>query len=441
MAAEDTPVYQFGSFRLEVRERRLLYDRRAIPLTTKVFDTLSVLLERPGRLFTKDELMQRIWPDAIVEENNLSHNISVLRRVLAEQPGGERFIETVPRVGYRFAGDVTQLGSFISPPPSAAVPVSAQTLRQEIRFCTSGDGTRIAYSKVGTGTPLAKTANWLSHIEYEWDSPVWKHWMREISQRHALVRWDERGCGLSDWTVDDVSLDAFVRDQETVVDELGLDRFALLGISQGGAVAIAYAARHPERVSHLILCGAYTCGWRHRAGPREVEERTAILNLTRLGWGQNNPAFRQLFTMRFIPDAGASEADWFSELQRVSTSAENAARLMDTFSRLDVRPLLADITVPTLIAHARHDGVVPFDEGRALAAGIRGSTFVPLASRNHLLLEHEPAWPTLMRALGDFLGWPADGGSASTTTDGEAAPRLAAGGAVPEVFKKNFRRG
>ena len=412
MATDEAPVYQFGNFRLEVRERRLLHNGRPIPLTTKVFETLRVLLERSGRLFTKDELMQRLWPDAVVEENNLNHNISVLRRALGEQPGGPRFIETVPRVGYRFVADVKQSGFATSPPPDdppGAPGVSARTLRQEIRFCTSGDGTRIAYSMVGTGPPLAKTANWLSHIEYEWDSPVWKHWVSEISQRHSLVRWDERGCGLSDWTVDELSLDAWVRDQETVVNALGLGRFALLGISQGGAVAIAYAARHPERVSHLILCGAYTCGWRHRADPRDLEARTALLNLTRLGWGQNNPAFRQLFTTRFIPDAGAAEMEWFNDLQRVSTSPENAARLMDAFSRLDVRPLLADIEVPTLVFHSRQDGVVPFDEGRLLAAGIRGSTFIPLPGRNHLLLEHEPAWPIFLRELGAFLGWPDTG--------------------------------
>jgi len=259
---------------------------------------------------------------------------------------------------------------------------------------------------VGTGPPLAKAANWLSHIEYEWDSPVWEHWIREISRRHLLVRWDERGCGLSDWNVEDLSLDAFVHDEETVVDALDLERFALLGISQGGAVAAAYAARHPERVSHLVLCGAYSRGWRHRGDAREIEARTALLNLTRLGWGQNNPAFRRLFTTRFIPDAGADEMEWFNDLQRVSTSPENAARLMDTFSRLDVRPVLADIKVPTIVFHSRHDDVVSFDEGRLLAAGIRGSTFVPLPSRNHLLLEREPAWTIFLRELGAFLGWP-----------------------------------
>src|SRR5262245_14116555 len=222
MTPDNSPVYEFGAFRLEVGERRLLYEGRPMPLTTKVFDTLRVLLERPGRLFTKDELMQRIWPDTVVEENNLSHNISVLRRLLKEQPGGLRFIETVPRVGYRFIADVTPSGAPTSLPALGAPGASARTRRQEIRFGTSGGCPRIAEAIVGTGPPVAKTAICLHNLDYECDSPVWRQWVTEISQRHSLVRWDERGCGLSDWTVDDVSLDAWVRDQETVVNALGL---------------------------------------------------------------------------------------------------------------------------------------------------------------------------------------------------------------------------
>ncbi len=405
MTTGEARVYEFSDFQVDVRERRLLRQGHAIPLTIKVFETLTALLERAGRLVTKDELMSHIWPDTVVEENNLNQNISILRRALGEQRDGQRFIETVPRVGYRFVANVTEPGSesrlVLPTPPAAAV----QSLRQEIRFCTTPDCVRIAYSAVGAGTPLVKTANWLTHIEHEWDSPVWRHWIGAISQRHQLVRWDERGCGLSDWNVEDLSLDAWVRDMETVVDTLGLERFPLLGISQGGAVAISYAVRHPERVSHLVLCGAYARGWRHRADPREKEARGALLDLTRLGWGQNNPTFRQLFTSRFIPDAGAEEMGWFNDLQRVSTTPENAARLMEAFSGLDVRPILRNLKVPTLVIHAREDGVVPFEEGRLLAAGITGSTFVPLASRNHLLLEHEPAWPIFLREIGAFLGW------------------------------------
>jgi len=410
-SSEPGPVYEFGDFCLEVGERRLLHHGQAVGLTTKVFETLRVLLERPGGLFTKDELMQRIWPDSVVEENNLNHNISVLRKTLGERSAGLQFIETVPRVGYRFVADVSQAGSVVVDrlPAPAAAPV--RTPRQEIRFCTSSDGTRIAYATTGTGPPLLKAANWLGHLEFEWESPVWRHWIDAIARRHTLIRCDERGSGLSDWNVDDLSLDAWVRDLEAVVEAQHVDRCALLGISQGGAAAVAFAARHPERVSHLILCGAYTRGWRHRGDPREIEARTSLVNLTRLGWGQENPAFREIFTRRFIPDAGPAEMAWFSDLQRVSASPENAARLMEAFSILDVRPLLAEIRVPTIVFHAQHDGTIPFDEGRMLAAAIPGSRFVPLPSRNHLLLEHEPAWPIFLEQLGTFLNWPASAAS------------------------------
>src|SRR5262245_38921696 len=316
--ATDETVYEFGDFRLDVRERRLLRGGEPVPLTRKALETLRVLLERSGRLVTKDELMQHVWPDTVVEENNLNQNISVLRRALGEHTGPP-FIETAPGVGYRFVAGVTRSAPSDGAPPATSARTS---LRQEIRFCTTADRTRIAYAAVGTGPPLVKAANWLTHIEHEWESPVWSHWIREISQRHRLVRWDERGCGLSDWNADDLSLDAWVCDMETVVDALGLERFAVLGVSQGGATAIAHAGRHPERVRHLVLCGAYARGWRHRGNAQEIEARSALLGLTRLGWGQNNPAFRQLFSTRFIPDGGAKEMEWFNDLQRVSTSPE-----------------------------------------------------------------------------------------------------------------------
>jgi DNA-binding winged helix-turn-helix (wHTH) protein/pimeloyl-ACP methyl ester carboxylesterase len=421
MAADPGPVYEFGAFRLEIGEHRLLRDGRPVPLTAKVFDTLRVLVERAGRLLTKDELIQTIWPDTVVEENNLNHNISVLRRALGERATGQSYIETVPRVGYRFVSGVTRSG----PAAEAHVPTPpvapARTLRQVIRFCTTIDGARIAYSTVGDGPPLVKAANWLNHLEYEWESPLWKHWIAEISRHHVFVRYDERGCGLSDWNVQDLSFDTWLRDQETVVDALGVERFALLGISQGGAVAAAYAARHPERVSHLVLYGAYARGWQFRGDAEEIEARTALIKLMRLGWGKNNPAFRQIFTTRFCPEAGPAEMEWFNDLQRISASPANAARLMEEFSRVDVRPLLSDITVPTIVFHCERDGSVPFNEGRLLAAGIRGAKFVPLPSRNHLVLEHEPAWTIFLRELGEFLGWPreercAPGRAASTPT-------------------------
>ncbi len=404
MTADPSRAYEFGTYRLEVDEHRLLCGGRRIQLTAKVFDTLRVLVEHAGRLLTKDELMRTIWPDSVVEENNLNHNISVLRRALGEQATGQRYIETVPRVGYRFVSTVTRSGP-VAITRLSATPAPTRTLRQEIRFCTAADGTRIACSTAGSGPPLVKTANWLNHLEFEWESPVWKHWIDEISRRHLFVRYDERGCGLSDWNVEDLSFDAWLRDQETVVDALGLESFALLGISQGGAVAATYAARHRERVTRLILCGGYARGWQLRGDPEDVEARTALIKLTRLGWGKNNPAFRRLFSTRFIPDAGPAELEWFNDLQRISASPENAARLMEEFSRVDVRSVLAKITVPTIVFHCEGDKAVPFNEGRLLAAAIPGAKFVPLPGDNHLVLEHEPAWKIIVRELGEFLDW------------------------------------
>lgn len=402
---EVSPAYRFGPFHLNVRERRLMRGESVIPLRLKVFDTLRVLVEHSGRLLTKDELMQAIWPETVVEENNLNHNISTLRKVLGEAQTGQRYIETVPRVGYRFLADVTNASGVASAPDPAPPADPQRSLWQEVRFCTASDGIRIAYSTVGDGPPLIKAASFLNHLEYEWESPVWKHWIHAISAYQHFVRYDERGCGLSDWQVQDLSFDAWVRDFETVVDAVGADRFDLLGISQGGAVAAAYAARHPERVRRLILFSAFECGWQARGNTQATSEWMALIALLRLGWGRNNPVFRQIFTSRFIPDARPEQMEWFNNLQQISASPENAARLMEEIARLDVRPLLADIKAPTIVFHPEGDAVIPFDEGRRLAAAIPDATLVPLPSRNHLVLEHEPAWGILLRELGEFLRW------------------------------------
>lgn len=280
--------------------------------------------------------------------------------------------------------------------------------RQSIRFCRRPDATQIAYATVGDGPPLVKAANYLTHLEFDWESPVWRHWIDALSANHRLIRYDERGCGLSDWEVDDFSLDSWVADLETVVDALSLDRFPLLGISQGGAVAIAYAVRHPDKVTGLILYGAYARGRFHRTSGLDDKEARTLLELMRLGWGQENPAFRQVFTTLFMPDATSEQMRWFNELQRRTTSPKNAVRFEEAFYSLDVTDLLGRLTVPTLILHARGDAMIPFDEGRRLAALIPGSTFVPLEGRNHILLETEPAWPRFLEELAAFTDAAAD---------------------------------
>jgi pimeloyl-ACP methyl ester carboxylesterase len=278
---------------------------------------------------------------------------------------------------------------------------------QTIRFCTSADGARIAYATAGQGPPLVKAANWLNHLEFDWNSPVWRHWLRELGRDHTLVRYDERGCGLSDWSAGEMSVDAWVRDLEAVVDSLELERFPLLGISQGAPIAIAYAVRHPERVSHLLLYGGYLRGRLHRGlSPKDMDERDLMIRMVRVGWGQDHPAFRQVFTTLFIPDADREQIAWFNELQRVSATPENAARMLESFDRIDVRALAPQVQVPTLVLHAKGDLRVPFAEGRLIATSIPGARFVPLESRNHLLLESEPAWTRFLETVRDYLGVP-----------------------------------
>ena len=285
---------------------------------------------------------------------------------------------------------------------AAGAQESPQAPEQEIRFCTASDGVQLAYATVGSGPPLVKAANWLNHLDYDWESPVWRHVFRGLAADHRLVRYDARGNGLSDWDAEDVSFEALVRDLETVIDAAGLERFALLGISQGCAVSIAYAARHPARVSRLVLLGGYAVGWRGRSAA-EIELNRALLTLVKEGWGRDNAAFRQVFTTRFIPDATAEQMRWFNELQKNTTSPENAVRIQEALGAIDVSDLLPRIEVPTLVLHCRDDAVVPFESGRVLATSIPGARFVPLEGRNHLILENEPAWQKFLDETRRFL--------------------------------------
>ncbi len=281
----------------------------------------------------------------------------------------------------------------------------AGLLEQQIRFCTTPDKVRIAYATVGKGPPLVRAAHWLTHLQYDLDNPVWSHWTKEFSAHHQYIRYDERGCGLSDWNVKDFSFDAWVRDLETVVDSIGLDKFDLLGVSQGGAVSIAYTARHPERVSHLILCGAYPRGWAKRSLPQEeLEGAQARMTLMKVSWGKDNPSIRQLFTAQFIPEATLDQIRGFNELQRVSSSPQNAVRFMNEFGNIDVTDLLPRISVPTIVLHARDDVAVPFELGREMAALIPNTHFVSLEAKNHIFLEQDQAWKKFLTEVRRFLG-------------------------------------
>jgi len=277
------------------------------------------------------------------------------------------------------------------------------TARHEVRFCKTSDDVRIAYASVGDGPPLVWAAHWLSHLEFSWESPIWRHWTEEFAKDHSFVHYDERGNGLSDWDNPTFSIDAFVRDLEAVVDALGLDRFALIGSSKGGPTAMAYAARHPERVSRLVLYGAFAQGWGVWGDGAEIERREAIITLTRQGWAQDNPAFRQILTSLLLPDATLEEMGWVNDLQRLSASAENAARLQRSSGDVNVLDLLPGIAAPTLVLHCSGDAAMPFEQGRLIANRIPRARLVPLDSRNHILLPRDPAWPAFVGEVRRFL--------------------------------------
>jgi pimeloyl-ACP methyl ester carboxylesterase/DNA-binding SARP family transcriptional activator len=284
----------------------------------------------------------------------------------------------------------------------------ALPLSHDVQFCRTSDGVQIAYAATGDGPPLVWASNCLA---YSWKSPIWRHWTEEFAKDHTFVDYDERGSGLSDWDNVTFSLDSFVRDLEAVVDALGLDRFVLIGSSKGGPTSIAYAARHPERVSQLVLYGTFVEGWRVRGDPAEIERREAIITLTRQGWSQDNPAFRQILTSLLLPDATLDEMGWLNDLQRVSASAENAARLQQSLGNFSLRNLLPGITAPTLVLHCRDDATLPFEQGRMIASLIPGARLVALDSRNHILLPRDPAWGRLVSEVRQFLSEGATSGA------------------------------
>jgi pimeloyl-ACP methyl ester carboxylesterase/DNA-binding CsgD family transcriptional regulator len=277
--------------------------------------------------------------------------------------------------------------------------------RQRIHFLRAPDGVQLAWAEAGAGPPLLKASNWLSHLDYEWESPLWRHWIRFFCGHFRFVRYDERGCGMSDWNVEDFSFPRWLGDLEAVADAaLPEGAFPLLGVSQGAATSVAYAVTHPERVSRLVLYGGYARGWGLRGDSAGKREREAIIDLAALGWGRDNPAFRQVFTSRFVTGATSEQMDWFNELCRRTSSPAIAAELLRSRANVDVKDLLQHVRVPTLVIHAREDAAVPVSAGRELAALIPGAEFVELDSRNHILLEGEPAWERFCAAVGDFLG-------------------------------------
>nr|MDT0663169.1 alpha/beta fold hydrolase [Micromonospora sp. DSM 115978] len=405
-------TYRFGDFELDPLRHQLRRAERVVHVEPRALDLLHHLVKFRDRVVTKSELLDEVWGDRFVSEAALTTALRTVRLAVGDTGSQQQVIRTVHRRGYQFVAPTVVLPSEpvggsegdqgVDPEPPRRPPVGLD--RQVVRYCKAADGTNIAYATVGSGPPLLKAANWMTHLDLEWTTPVWSHWLSGLARDRQLIRYDERGCGLSDWVAPSYTFDDWVDDLEVVVDAVGLDRFPLLGVSQGGAVAVAYAVRHPERVSRLILSGAYARGRRVRAAHAAERDAAALdLSLARVGWLHQDPGFLRVFASQFLPDGRPEDWQEFTAFQRQTTSPENGVRFLEEFAEIDVSDIAHRVRCPTLILHSRDDARVPASQASELAALIPDSRLVLLDSRNHLLTASEPAWDEFLFHIEDFL--------------------------------------
>lgn len=392
-------LFSFDDFVLDVARRELRSRGKLVAVEPQVFDLLVFLIENRNRVVSRDDLIASVWGGRAVSDSTLDSRINAARRAVGDSGGKQSLIRTVPRKGVRFVGTLREKQD--QPGVEPARPKIAQ--KQEVLFCRSEGNINIAYAVVGQGQVLIKTATWLTHLEYDWDSPVWSLFLQHLAQNNRLVRYDGRGNGLSDQEVGDISFAAFAKDFEAVIDAINPERFAILAMSQSASVAIDYAVRHPEKVSKLILYGGYATGRNRRGSDQETDKARTFLSMIHHGWGDEHSAFMRAFSSVYLPNGSPEQIKWFADLQRVTTTAENALRIRTACDEIDVSKLLPKLRVPTLILHSRHDNVVPLDQGRLLATSIQNARFVTLESHNHVVLPGEPAWPKLLAEIEEFL--------------------------------------
>lgn len=364
-----------------------------VPLRAQALAVLACLARQRGHVVTRDDLMHAVWRDVVVTDGSLAQCINEIRHALGDS--AHRIVQTAPKRGYRLVADNA---------PSTAAPAATLGFEQEIGFATSDDGARIAYAASGAGPVLLRAPHWMTHLEWDWRSLVYRPWIEGLSRRFRYVRYDCRNWGMSDRSVAAATLPVAASDMAAVADAAGLRRFALLGISQGGAIAIRYAALHPERVSHLVLVGGYARGALHRgAASITAQHLEAFCRLFEEGWAQDNAAFRQLMTSQMYPGASADEMRSFNDMQRVSCTPHEAASIRRVIVDYDATAHLREVRCPTLVLHNPHDAMVPFEEGRLVASSIAGARLVPFESLNHVPLCGEPAFALVNRLIDEFV--------------------------------------
>lgn len=388
--------YRFRTCQLDTSLREFRADGMPVHLEPQVFDLVRYLIEHRDRVVDREELIESVWDGRIVSDATVSARINAARGAVGDSGATQEVIRTFPRRGFRFVADVEEVEER---QPLRHIEVDDA---QQVRLCRSSDGTRIAYARSGTGPVLVRAGHWLTHLDHDWHSPIWRPVLDQFGRHFTVVRYDQRGNGLSDWDIESPTIEDFLADLEAVIDAAEVERFTLYATSQGVPTALHYIARHPDRVSRLILHGGFIKGRLVRDEPGAREQAEAYLTLMRHGWGQEGSQFVQAFASLFAPDATPEQIASLVELQKLSTNAQNAVALRRAFDSLDASGTLDAIRIPTLVIHARNDGIHPFGQGREIAASIRGSTFLPLESSNHVLLAHDPVWPEFFGAIRRF---------------------------------------
>jgi pimeloyl-ACP methyl ester carboxylesterase len=400
-------IYLFDDYSLDADRRELRRGLDLVALEPQVFDLLQHLVVNRDHVVSGADLAATVWHGRTVSASTVGSRIAAVRRAVGDSGDKQRLIVTLARKGHRFVGDVREQGdrgaANLRLPSGIDRPAADPPPAQAVTFCRSRDGINLAIATAGAGPVLVRTTHWLSHIEYDWESPITAPFLHALAARSRLVRYDGRGVGLSDRDVPEISLVTFQNDLEAVVDALQLDRFALLGTSQGAAIAIAYAARHPQRVSKLVLHGSYALGRNRRGAAADAEEARMMIAMMRRGWGDEHSAFMRAFGTLFLPNGTPEQIRAYADLQRMATSAETAVKIRLLHDEIDIVDILRKVKSPTMVLHSRHDNVVPFEQGRLVAASIPNARFVPLESSNHVLLSHEPAFAQFIDCVNGFL--------------------------------------
>ncbi len=388
--------YEFADCVLDTESYQLQRFGTAVPVEPQVFELLSLLVENAGKLVSKDKIIERVWDGRIVSEATISARINAARTAVGDNGKSQAVIRTVQRRGLELVAPVETDCNEMSP---AGMAKRTQT----IHFVRSDDGTSIAYARSGDGSPVVRAGHFLTHLEKDWSSPVWGPYLKELSSRYSLIRYDQRGTGLSEAELKGTRIEDYVADLKAVVDAAGLETFPLVASSQGVPISIVFAAAYPERVSRLVLYGGFAQGRARRDHQYANDEANALMALIRSGWGKPDSPFMVAFTSVFCPGASKEEMDNMVEIQLASTSAENAATIRAAFDQFDVSACLPQVRVPTLIIHANGDAVHPVTQGRWLASEIPGAEFLQVESNNHVYLPSDPAWRQIVDAQLEFL--------------------------------------